>query len=42
VHWPEKGFQPAAWGRYFSLAEGVIGPVLIAMFTLALNRRFKR
>jgi hypothetical protein len=43
VHWPEKGFQPvSAVARYLSLAEGVIGPVLIAMFTLALNRRFKR
>lgn len=40
---PEKYYQPVNdLGRYLSLAEGVIGPVLIAMFTLALNRRFKR
>jgi uncharacterized protein YjbI with pentapeptide repeats len=29
-------------GHYLSVAEGVIGPALIAMFVLALNRRFKR
>jgi len=29
-------------GYYWSVAEGVIGPPLIAMFILALNRRFKR
>jgi uncharacterized protein YjbI with pentapeptide repeats len=29
-------------GYYWSVAEGVIGPPLIAMFVLALNRRFKR
>jgi uncharacterized protein YjbI with pentapeptide repeats len=40
---PEKHYQPVYdLGRYLSLAEGIIGPVLIAMFTLALNRRFKR
>jgi len=29
-------------GYYWSVAEGVIGPPLIALFVLALNRRFKR
>jgi uncharacterized protein YjbI with pentapeptide repeats len=29
-------------GHYLSVAEGIIGPPLIAMFVLALNRRFKR
>jgi uncharacterized protein YjbI with pentapeptide repeats len=39
----EKPFRPACvQGRWVSVAEGVIGPALIAMFVLALNRRFKR
>ena len=36
-------FRPAcAQARWASVAESIFGPVLIAMFTLALNRRFKR
>jgi uncharacterized protein YjbI with pentapeptide repeats len=37
---PLQPVHPA--GHYLSVAEGVIGPALIAMFVLALNRRFKR
>jgi hypothetical protein len=37
---PLQPMHPA--GHYLSVAEGVIGPPLIAMFVLALNRRFKR
>jgi hypothetical protein len=29
-------------GRFVSVVESVIGPALIALFLLALNRRFKR
>ncbi len=40
---PDKPYQPVhVEGRYLSVAEGIIGPALIAMFVLALNRRFKR
>jgi uncharacterized protein YjbI with pentapeptide repeats len=40
---PDKPYQPVHMeGRYVSVAEGIIGPALIAMFVLALNRRFKR
>jgi len=39
----DKPFQPAHLaGHYVSVAEGILGPPLIAMFVLALNRRFKR
>ena len=39
----DKPFQPAnVAGRYVSVAEGILGPPLIALFILALNRRFKR
>jgi len=37
---PLQPMHPA--GHYLSVAEGVIGPPLIALFILALNRRFKR
>ncbi len=38
-----RPFQPVHLvGHYVSVAEGIIGPPLIAMFVLALNRRFKR
>ena len=33
---------PTLLGRYLTAAEGIMGPPLIAMFVLALNRRFKR
>jgi len=40
---PNKPFRPVHLaGQYLSVAEGVIGASLIAMFVLALNRRFKR
>jgi uncharacterized protein YjbI with pentapeptide repeats len=39
----DRPFQPAHLaGHYLSVAEGILGPPLIAMFILALNRRFKR
>jgi hypothetical protein len=39
----DKPLQPAYLaGHYMSVAEGILGPPLIAMFVLALNRRFKR
>jgi len=39
----DRPFQPAHLaGYYVSVAEGILGPPLIAMFVLALNRRFKR
>ncbi|HUT73961.1 MAG TPA: pentapeptide repeat-containing protein [Armatimonadota bacterium] len=39
----DKPFEPVHLaGHYASVAEGIIGPPLIAMFVLALNRRFKR
>lgn len=38
-----RPFEPVYLiGHYVSVAEGIIGPPLIAMFVLALNRRFKR
>ena len=37
---PLQPLHPA--GHYLSLIEGVVGPPLIALFVLALNRRFKR
>jgi hypothetical protein len=37
---PLQPVYPA--GHYLSVAEGVVGPPLIALFILALNRRFKR
>ncbi len=40
---PDKPYQPVHMeGRFVSVAEGIIGPALIALFLLALNRRFKR
>ncbi len=39
----DKPFRPVHLaGQYLSVAEGIIGASLIAMFVLALNRRFKR
>ena len=39
----DKPFVPVHFGGHCaSVAEGVIGVPLIAMFVLALNRRFKR
>jgi len=39
----DRPFQPVHLaGHYVSVAEGFIGPPLIALFVLALNRRFKR
>jgi len=39
----DKPLQPAYLaGHYLSVAEGILGPPLIAMFVLALNRQFKR
>lgn len=39
----DKPFEPMTLaGYYASVIEGIMGPPLIAMFVLALNRRFKR
>ena len=39
----DKPIQPAYLaGHYLAVAEGIMGPPLIALFVLALNRRFKR
>ncbi len=38
-----RPFEPVALaGHYAAVLEGIIGPALLAMFVLALNRRFKR
>lgn len=40
---PDKPLRPVhLLGHYASVAEGVVGAPLVAMFVLALNRRFKR
>jgi uncharacterized protein YjbI with pentapeptide repeats len=40
---PDRPYRPVhIAGQYLSVAEGVIGASLLAMFLLALNRRFKR
>jgi len=39
----DKPFEPMTLaGHYAAVVEGILGPPLIAMFVLALNRRFKR
>jgi len=40
---PDRPLQPVyPAGHYVSVAEGVVGPPLLALLVLALNRRFKR
>jgi hypothetical protein len=39
----DRSLHPVGlWGQTASVAENVVGPPLIALFALALNRRFKR